>query len=443
MRAAATATSSRRRPSRRRAISTRWVQRFDAPTRLVHRARGDVPGSERRTRPWRGLACSRCGRAVRRSPRRATRGRSGSPIWAASHGDGIRRRALECFAAHERTKNGTSSSAVATTVVAADDRTANNSVLTTLGKDVRTSGGLIPAGDDDGNTVDAPIKLMLDDARTEATRLIALSSDPTCRSTVAILIVGGGEGTTSGLTNSSLETAATSFLDIAGRRVPVYVIAIAPPASDVAGLRAVATKTGGQYFEITKAQIDAALASPPVSRQRASAGASPAPSSFLEVVRSDQHRHSARVCRVRRREHGPDGALPIGPLTEFQVTSPIIGTVNLDDGKDINGSGAGPVPRSRTGRTSDSAAFERDDHDRILDAGIRRQVAGVPSVQAGGRHTKPGYNFVSDGTPLWVACVPGTGVRRARQHETKPLHRDAVRDDDRVQRSERGRRWRR
>ena len=42
--------------------------------------------------------------------------------------------------------------------------------------------------------------------------------------------------------------------------MPLYVIAIAPPASDVAALRAVATKSGGQYFEITKAQIDAALA---------------------------------------------------------------------------------------------------------------------------------------------------------------------------------------
>ncbi len=158
-------------------------------------------------------------------------------------------------------KNGTASNA-GVVMVAADSGTANTTILTTLAKDARTSGGLIPAGEDDGNTVDTPVKLMIDDARAEAARLIALSGDPACRCTVAVLIVGGGEGTTSGFTNASLATAAANFLDFSGRRVPLYVIAIAPPATDVAGLRAVATTSGGQYFEITKAQIDAAIASP-------------------------------------------------------------------------------------------------------------------------------------------------------------------------------------
>ena len=48
------------------------------------------------------------------------------------------------------------------------------------------------------NTIDAPVKLMLDDARAEAARLIAITRDPTCRNTVVVLVVGGGEGTTSG-----------------------------------------------------------------------------------------------------------------------------------------------------------------------------------------------------------------------------------------------------
>ncbi len=141
------------------------------------------------------------------------------------------------------TRNGTSSSS-GVVAIAADSATANTSLLTLLAKSVRTSGALLPAGGDDSNTADTPVKLMIDDARAEAARLIALSGDPACRCTVAILIVGGGEGNTSGFGNSSLETAAANFLDFSGRRVPLYVIAIAPPASDVTGLRAVATKSG-------------------------------------------------------------------------------------------------------------------------------------------------------------------------------------------------------
>ena len=60
-----------------------------------------------------------------------------------------------------------------------------------------------------------------------------------------------------------MSAAASGFVAVAtGLRVPIYVIAIAPPSADVASLQAVATNSGGQYFEITKAQIDAALASP-------------------------------------------------------------------------------------------------------------------------------------------------------------------------------------
>ena len=87
---------------------------------------------------------------------------------------------------------------------------------------------------------------VLDDARTEVTRLTNIAADPTCRNTVVILVVGGGEGTTSGLTNASLGPAAAPFLNVNGNRVPVYVVAIAPPASDVAGLRSIATASGGQ-----------------------------------------------------------------------------------------------------------------------------------------------------------------------------------------------------
>ena len=55
---------------------------------------------------------------------------------------------------------------------------------------------LIPAGNDDISTFDTPVKLMLDDAKSEVTRLIGINDDPTCRNTVIVLIVGGCDGTT-------------------------------------------------------------------------------------------------------------------------------------------------------------------------------------------------------------------------------------------------------
>jgi len=336
-------------------------------------------------------------------------------------------------------KNGTASNA-GVVMVAADSGTANTTILTTLAKDVRTSGGLIPAGEDDGNTVDTPVKLMIDDARTEAARLIALSDDPSCRCTVAVLIVGGGEGTTSGLTNASLETAAANFLDFSGRRVPLYVIAIAPPATDVAGLQAVAAKSGGQYFEITKAQIDAALVSPAqlawsgsgaaagtaVTAPTGSAAAAPTGTVIVpEMVKAINTAIQHAFAASGDVNTDPTLTLPIGPQTEFQVTSPIIGSVNLDDGVDING--AALVPNSTD--VKDKANVQIPQRSNLMltaglampgfDGRLRAFRVYKPVVDA----TKPsGYKFLSDGTRLWVACVPGTGCAKEPDNTKRNLY---------------------
>ena len=321
-------------------------------------------------------------------------------------------------------KNGTSSNA-GVVMVAADSATANATILTTLAKDVRTSGGLIPAGADNGNDIDTPVKLMIDDARAEAARLIALSGDPACRCTVAILIVGGGEGnTTSGASDASLETAAALFLDVSGRRVPLYVIAIAPPASDVTSLRAVASRSGGQYFEITKAQIDAALVSPAqVARAgtTAPAGTVVVPEMVKAVNTAIQHAFAASGDV----NIDPTPTLPIGPQTEFQVTSPIIGSVNLDDGVDITG--AALIPNSaNVVDTSNVPIPQRS--NLMLTAGLampgfegRLRAFRVykPEMDA----TRPaGYKFISDGTRLWVACVPGAGCAKEPDNTKRNLY---------------------
>jgi hypothetical protein len=230
-------------------------------------------------------------------------------------------------------------------VIQADSITANADVLTLLGKDVRQATALLPAGEDDVSAFDTPVKLMLDDAKTEVTRLIAIASDPACRNTVVVLIVGGGEGNTTGaVTNADLATVAATYRSISSRRVPIYVIAIMPPVSDVAGLKAVAAESGGQYFEITKAQIDAALLSP---LQIATAGVTAPAGTVIvpEVVKAInaavQHTFAAstdfNATPAAASLPRADATLPVGGLTEFQVTSPIVGSVNLNNARDVTG----------------------------------------------------------------------------------------------------------
>ena len=79
-------------------------------------------------------------------------------------------------------------------VVAADAAGASTAVATILSRAVNQAGELVPAGQDTDTAVDAPLETLLEDAKTEAQRLIA--ADTTCRNTVVVLIIGGDEGTT-------------------------------------------------------------------------------------------------------------------------------------------------------------------------------------------------------------------------------------------------------
>jgi len=338
-------------------------------------------------------------------------------------------------------RNGTVATNTNSWPVKADSTNANTDILALLAKNVRTSGALIPAGGDDSNTADTPVKLMIDDARTEAARLIALTSDPTCRCTVAVLIVGGGEGnTTSGATNASLEMAAANFLDFSGRRVPLYVIAIAPPTSDVAALRAVATKSGGQYFEITKAQIDAALVSPAqiawsgsgatagtvVTTPLGTAAAAPVGTVIVpEMVKAINTAIQHAFASSGDVNIDPTPTLPVGPQTEFQVTSPIIGTVNLDDGVDITGAALSP----NSTNVKDKANIKLPQRSNLmLTAGFA--MPGFEGRLRAFRMYKPvvddsqasGYKFNSDGTRLWVACVPGARCAAAPDNTKRNLY---------------------
>src|SRR5439155_889953 len=165
-------------------------------------------------------------------------------------------------------------------------------------------------------------------------RLFGINGDPACRNTVVVLIVGGGEGnTTGGNTNATLGTTASGFVAISGRRVPIYVVAIAPPSADRAALRAIATNSGGQYFEITKTIIDNALSMAATTYPSSVGGTVIVPHVVRAINTAIAHAFAASTDF----NTAPTGALPFGPSTEYQVTSPIIGMVDMVGGVDITG----------------------------------------------------------------------------------------------------------
>ena len=92
-------------------------------------------------------------------------------------------------------------------LVAPDAANANSDVLGILSQPFSSAAALLPAGNDSAGVDDAPLAHMLDDVKTEASRLI--SADAACRNTVAVLFAGGGEGT--GGHDPSAATIASSF----------------------------------------------------------------------------------------------------------------------------------------------------------------------------------------------------------------------------------------
>ena len=292
-------------------------------------------------------------------------------------------------------KNGSITS-VQAPLVQTDAASSNASILSILNLGVGAGGSLVPAGKDEFNTVDAPIEFMLDDAKAEATRLIA-ADGTNCRNTVVVLVTGGAQGNT--VMGANPATKASMFLSISSRRVPIYVLAIAPPASAVAQLTSIATNSGGQYFEITKAMIDATPAGTPVP----------------ELVRAANIAISHSFMDYVDCNRTPAAPLPYGPQTEFQVTSPVVGTVNLKGMTDINGTA---LPDSETDISHPVSGADIPQRSNVLlttafalpnfDGKLRAMRVYKPVVDS----TKPtGYKFTQDGTKLWVASTPAAASR--------------------------------
>jgi Tfp pilus tip-associated adhesin PilY1 len=290
--------------------------------------------------------------------------------------------------------NNAAAASSTATVVAADAANANTTVRADLAVPtnpssptaaLQVSNGLIPASNTTVTQTDRPLGLMLDDAKTEVTRLI--TADTVCRNNVVVMVVAGGEGTTTaGATAATTAAKGSNFLNVSSRHVPVYVIAIAPAASESANLALIATNSGGKYFEITAANITATPTGSPVPE-------------FVKAVNyAVQHSFQRYAeCNSNTTE------------SEFQVTSPIAGTVNLESAKDINGT-----------TLSDTKVYDKEGNlipqrtNVLVTTGF--ELPGFEGRLRAFRVYKPvadstkssGYKFSQDGTRLWVACAPGT-----------------------------------
>ncbi len=295
-------------------------------------------------------------------------------------------------------------------VVLTDAAGSNSSIVTLLGRNKTDAGGLIPAGGDTSLKVDSPVNHILVDAKTEATRLIA--ADTECRNTIVVLVVGGSEGSGTALTNNPVTTAAT-FLSISSRRVPIYVVAIAPAAGEVAQLQSIATESGGQYFEITKAMIDAAYNSWSAGVPSGNLAGQPAGTIIVpEIVKAVNAAVQHSFQEFATFNTAPSVANPIGPLSEFQVTSPVVGSFEIKGMKDING-----VALPNTVITDKSGTLIPQRSNLMVTAGF--SLPGFDGKFRAYRVYKPvadasawsGFRFVADGTPLWVASAPAEPSR--------------------------------
>jgi hypothetical protein len=277
----------------------------------------------------------------------------------------------------------------------------NSAILNILNLSAGTAGSLVPGGRDSKNTVDVPLDNMLDDLKTEAARLIA--ADPECANTVAVVIVGGGEGTT---TNEDPVAKAAQFLNVSARRVPIYVIGIAPfTAAERTQLTGIATASGGQFFEITAAMFEAAGVGNPIP----------------ELVRALNVAVAHGFASQTDFNKPPDASRPFGFVTEHQVTSPLVGTVNLENATDIEGAALPltiinhPVTNARIPQRSNvliTAGFSLPSSLAAggtgLDGKLRAMRVYKPVVDAA---KSIGYRFQSDGTKLWIASAPAAASR--------------------------------
>jgi hypothetical protein len=273
------------------------------------------------------------------------------------------------------TANYAQAAAPAGTVVVAPAANTAGTITTVLARGPNDAAALIPASTPGVGFADRPLAYALDDARAAA--ITAMTNDTaanrTCRNTIVVLITGGKDsGDAAYAASHNAATTASTFAAVTAsgvtKRVPIVVVAVKPAAADVASLQAIATNSGGTYrsvstaFEVTAA-VDYAV-------QQA----------FSRAADFDS-----------------------STASEFTPVSPIVGTVNLKNGRDVNGNA---LPNTDiTANPGGQALAQRSNF--LLTAGFT--LPGFDGALRAFRTYKPvvdgtkptGWKFVNDGTRLW------------------------------------------
>ena len=271
--------------------------------------------------------------------------------------------------------NYAQSTAPAGTVVVTPAANTAASMTTLLARGPNDNTGLVPASIPGVGFADRPLDYALVDAKAAA--VAAMTADTaanrSCRNTIVVLITGGKDSGDATYTSShNAATTASSFLSVSAsgvtKRVPIVVVAVKPAAADVASLQAIATNSGGAYRSVTTA---------------------------FEVT--------AAVDYAVQQAFARSGDFDTGASSEFTPVSPIVGTVNLKNGKDINGAALpntditanpGGQPLQQRSNFLLTGGFTLPGFDGVL----RAFRTFKPVVDS----TKPtGWKFVNDGTRLW------------------------------------------
>lgn len=261
------------------------------------------------------------------------------------------------------------------TVMVTPAANTGNTIVTLVNRGVGDNAGLVPGGLSDVGFNDRPIDYALQDAKAAASAAMAAdtAANRSCRNTIVVLITGGkDDGNAAYQSGRNPVTTAGTFLTVSGggitRRVPIHVVAVKPAAADETQLQDIANASAGRYVKATTA---------------------------AEVTRAINYAVQQGFARSADFEAGKS--------SEFLPVSPIVGTVNLKNGKDSAGNalpntdivaspGGQPLPqRSNVLLT---AGFSLPGFDGRL----RAFRMYKPEADA----TKPmGWRFVKDSTKLW------------------------------------------
>ena len=262
----------------------------------------------------------------------------------------------------------------------------------------------MPAGNDTNAVLDAPVDNMLDDLKAEAARLIGL--DPECRNTVAVLVVGGGEGHDERREPGGEGRAVPQR---PGRRVPIHVIAIAPfSAPSVCSSRPIASEQRRRVHRDHGGHGEATTAGAGKFVPRSSAR-SISPSPTRSQIEVDFNRP-------------PDASHPYGYGTSHQVTSPIVGTVNLENAQDINGNA---LPNTHVTQSADGRQIPQRSNIMVTTGftlpGFDGSMKARSRLQAGRGCEQVG--------PATSSCptAPGCGTHRCPTRRPEHLHGPAER----------------